>query len=56
MVASGAQVVALATAEKMGTAETYIVAQLHELDILITDAEADLDTLQLFKNKGIEIW
>jgi DeoR/GlpR family transcriptional regulator of sugar metabolism len=55
MVASSAQVVALATTEKIGTAETFIVAQLHQLDMLITDADTPADSLRLYKDKGLEI-
>jgi DeoR/GlpR family transcriptional regulator of sugar metabolism len=38
MVASAAEVVALATAEKLGTASPWVVAGLGELTHLVTDA------------------
>jgi DeoR/GlpR family transcriptional regulator of sugar metabolism len=55
MVNAAAQVVALATAEKIGTAEAYIVAQLTELDMLITDTSAPEEALHLYKASGLEI-
>jgi DeoR/GlpR family transcriptional regulator of sugar metabolism len=55
MVASAAKIIALATAEKIGTAETYIAARIHELDVLITDNILTTDEMQLYRGKGLEI-
>jgi DeoR/GlpR family transcriptional regulator of sugar metabolism len=55
MVNAAAQVVALATAEKIGTAEAYVVAQLTEIDMLITDMDAPEDVLHMYKARGLEV-
>lgn len=55
MASSAAQVVALATAEKIGTAETYIVAPINEVDILITDTIITPDVIKLYTEKGMEV-
>ena len=41
MVAAAADVVVLATADKLGTASPWVVAELGELTHLVTDADAD---------------
>ena len=56
MIASAAQVVALATAEKIGTAETYIASSINEVDILISDTPVSAEVSNLYKDKGIEVW
>ncbi len=55
MVQASAQVVALATAEKIGTAETYVAASIKDIDTLITDTALPPEVLQLYKNQGIEV-
>jgi DeoR/GlpR family transcriptional regulator of sugar metabolism len=56
MVASAKHVVALATAEKIGTAEKYIAAQLHQIDTLITDTDTSEEVIHLYQEKGIEVF
>lgn len=56
IVASANRVVALATAEKIGTAEKYVAARLHQLDVLITDADTSEEVIQLYQAKGLEVY
>lgn len=55
MIASAAQTIALATAEKIGTAEAYVVERLQAIDILVTDGLADEEILRLYRERGIDI-
>jgi DeoR/GlpR family transcriptional regulator of sugar metabolism len=55
MIAAAAQVAALATAEKIGTAETYVAAPINEVDLLITDTTIPADVIQLYRGKGVEV-
>ncbi len=55
MMAASAQAVALATTEKIGTAEAYVVDGLQALDILITDMAPGNEILNLYKEKGVEL-
>lgn len=55
MIAASAQVVALATTEKMGTAEAYVVEGLQALDVLITDMAPGNEILNLYRDKGVEV-
>jgi DeoR/GlpR family transcriptional regulator of sugar metabolism len=42
MVAASAEVIALATADKLRTASPWLVAPVHDLTHLVTDAPAEL--------------
>lgn len=55
MIASSAEVVALAAAEKLGTAATYIVAPLAELTHLVTERAVPPDDLAAYRAQGITI-
>jgi DeoR/GlpR family transcriptional regulator of sugar metabolism len=55
MIAASAQAIALATTEKIGTAEAYVVDGLQSLDILITDMAPASEMLNLYREKGVEV-
>ena len=55
MIASAAEVVALASAEKLGTAATYTVGALSELTHLVTDLSVSDKTLAPYQALGITV-
>jgi DeoR/GlpR family transcriptional regulator of sugar metabolism len=55
MIASSAEVVALASAEKLGTAAAYIVAPISELTHLVTERAVPPDDLADYRTQGITI-
>lgn len=55
MIASAAEVVALASAEKLGTASSYVVGPLSELTHIITEKSVAADQLQPYRALGITI-
>ncbi len=55
MIASAAEVVALASAEKLGTAAPYIVAPLSELTYLVTDRSVPEEVLAPYRAQGITV-
>jgi DeoR/GlpR family transcriptional regulator of sugar metabolism len=55
MVASAAEVVALASAEKLGTAAPYVVGPLGDLTHLVTERSVPDDTLVPYRAAGITI-
>ena len=55
MIASAAEVVALASAEKLGTAAPYIVGPLSELTHLVTERSVPADVLDIYRALGITI-
>jgi DeoR/GlpR family transcriptional regulator of sugar metabolism len=55
MITNSAEVVALASSEKLGTAAPHVVAPLSELTHLITDADVPDDVLQPYAALGITI-
>ncbi len=55
MIASAAEVAALATVEKLGTATTYTVGPLSELTHLVTEASVTTETLRRYEELGITI-
>jgi len=55
MIASAAEVVALASAEKLGTASPYVVGPLSDLTHLITERSVPNETLAPYKEAGITI-
>lgn len=55
MIASSAEVVALASAEKLGTASHYIVGPLRDLTHLITERSVPNELLAPYKEAGITI-
>jgi DeoR/GlpR family transcriptional regulator of sugar metabolism len=56
MIACAAEVVALASSDKLNTAAPFVVGPLSELNMLVTDHEAGSDLLQPYRNAGIEIF
>jgi DeoR/GlpR family transcriptional regulator of sugar metabolism len=56
MIACAAEVVALASSEKLNTAAPFVVGPLTELNVLVTDHEADGELLQPYRAAGIEIF
>ena len=55
MIASAAEVVALASAEKLGTAAPYIVGPLSELTHLVTERSVPAGVLDVYRALGITI-
>ena len=55
MIANSAEVVALVSAEKLGTAASYVVAPISELTHLVTNAEAPEALLRPYRERGITI-
>jgi DeoR/GlpR family transcriptional regulator of sugar metabolism len=55
MIASAAAVVALADHDKLGTAMPVVIAQIDAITQLITDSEADHQTLAPYRHAGIEV-
>jgi DeoR/GlpR family transcriptional regulator of sugar metabolism len=55
MIANSAEVVALASTEKLGTAAPYVVAPIGELTHLVTDQEAPEALLRPYRARGITI-
>ena len=53
MVASAGEVIALATADKLGTASPWVVAQLAEIDYLVTDGSGELT--RPYTSAGIDV-
>ena len=49
------EVIAPASSEKLGTAGTYRIGPLNELNTIITDRKANKETLQEYESFGIEI-
>ncbi|MGX5816938.1 DeoR/GlpR family DNA-binding transcription regulator [Chitinophaga lutea] len=54
MVESAGQIAALATLDKMGTAEPYKVCEITDIDIIVTDQPED-DSLSIYKTLGLRI-
>lgn len=52
---ASAQVVALATSGKLGSAESFIVGSPKDIDTLITDHTTPPEVLQLYREAGIEV-
>ncbi len=55
MIACAGEVVALAPSEKLGTAASFVVGPLTDLNQIITDAGIGEDALQPYRALGIEI-
>jgi DeoR/GlpR family transcriptional regulator of sugar metabolism len=55
MIASAAEVVALASAEKLGTAATYTVGPLSDLTHLVTEPSVPEDVLEPYRALGITL-
>lgn len=55
MIACSAEIAALASSEKLGTAAPFGVAALNELNLIITDDGVDPATVELYRARGIEV-
>jgi len=55
MIASSAEVVALASPEKLNTAASYIVGELRELNEIITESTVSDEILQPYRSLGITV-
>jgi DeoR/GlpR family transcriptional regulator of sugar metabolism len=53
MVASAGEVIALATADKLRTASPWVVAQLADIDHLVTDGSGELT--RPYTSAGIDV-
>ncbi len=53
MIASAAEVAALASAEKLGTAVPYIVGPINDLSYLVTERAVSDDVLNAYRARGI---
>ena len=55
MIESSKEVIALATLEKLGTAEAYYVCPTDNLSVIVTDQPADYEEFDVYKEKGIRM-
>jgi DeoR/GlpR family transcriptional regulator of sugar metabolism len=55
MIAGAAEVVALASAEKLGTAAAYVVGPIGELTHLVTERGVSADTLAPYRAAGVTV-
>lgn len=55
MIEQSADVAALATVEKLGTASHFTVGPIQDLQMIITERSAPTETLQPYRDLGIEI-
>jgi len=55
MIASSAEVVALASAEKLGTAASFIVGPIRDVNIIVTEPSVPDEVLEPYRELGIEI-
>lgn len=55
MIANAAEVVALADAEKLGTATSFVIAPIHELTHLVTERSVPEEVLQAYRAHNITI-
>jgi DeoR/GlpR family transcriptional regulator of sugar metabolism len=55
MIANAAEVVAVASADKLGSAAPYAIAPIDELTYLVTDQSVPADQLAGFRTRGVEV-
>jgi DeoR/GlpR family transcriptional regulator of sugar metabolism len=55
MIRAASQVVALATADKIGPVESFVVAPPNRIDLLITDSSTPPEVLDRYRALGIEV-
>ncbi|WP_138477209.1 DeoR/GlpR family DNA-binding transcription regulator [Dyadobacter bucti] len=55
MIESSKEVIALATLEKLGTAEAYYVCPTDNLSVIVTDQSSDYEEFDVYKEKGIRM-
>jgi DeoR/GlpR family transcriptional regulator of sugar metabolism len=55
MIANSAEVIAVSSADKLGTAAPYVVAPPKELTYLVTEDSAPTEQLDRYRALGIEV-
>ena len=55
MIANAADVVAVSSADKLGSAAPYVIAPLEELTYLVTESSAPATALEPFRAAGVEV-
>jgi DeoR/GlpR family transcriptional regulator of sugar metabolism len=55
MIANAAEVVAVSSADKLGSAAPYVVGPLSELTHLVTERSGDPEQLAPYRARGVEI-
>jgi DeoR/GlpR family transcriptional regulator of sugar metabolism len=55
MIANAAEVVAVSSADKLGSAGPYVIAPLEELTYLVTDESASSEQLDAYREAGVEV-
>ena len=55
MIANAAVVVAVSSADKLGSAAPYVVGSLDELTHLVTDRSCVPQDLELYRARGVEV-
>jgi DeoR/GlpR family transcriptional regulator of sugar metabolism len=55
MIRAASHVVALATADKIGPVESFVVAPPTQIDMLITDSTTPAEVLERYRALGIEV-
>ena len=55
MIANAAEVVAVSSADKLGSAGPYVIAPLEELTYLVTEESASAEQLDAYRAAGIEV-
>jgi DeoR/GlpR family transcriptional regulator of sugar metabolism len=55
MIANAAEVVAVSSADKLGSAGPYVIAPVEELTYLVTEASASPEQLEEFRAAGVEL-
>ncbi|HWV29385.1 MAG TPA: DeoR/GlpR family DNA-binding transcription regulator [Dyadobacter sp.] len=55
MIESSKEVIALATTEKLGTAEAYYVCRTERLSVIVTDKDSDKEEFDIYRKLGISL-
>jgi len=55
MIASAARCVVLADSTKLGVRTLAPICDLDQVDVLVTDAGADADVLDVIKERGVDV-
>jgi DeoR/GlpR family transcriptional regulator of sugar metabolism len=55
MIANAAEVIAVSSADKLGSAATYVIAPLEELTHLVTERSVPDDQLAQYRARGVEV-
>jgi len=55
MIANAAEVVAVSSADKLGSAGPYVIGPLEELTYLVTEESASVEQLDEYRAAGVEV-